>query len=687
MMNPDTFKLQLNHIVNFKNYREIPYLEEELVHSWENNNLSYMQNLMLIPVSSMSSFGSAVWDFNADADAGNVSINCRGASLRINWDSFENIPKFVITEIKCITYLYKLNPKLFINKDKNGKHVKANTLVKVTRDGLRFINHVFMLLNDKYGIDYIHKSFSSLAQLEKGMFEEAASTFEYTYHSDLKTFIDNLRHPFAKNVVGEIVDCKDPKTLPWKNRSNNGVRDAKIIPEQSFDKLVHYASFLVTDFLVTMGAEPTDKVAIKHLSIKSDSVKLFSELGFTKHIFDVYAASRLQLAGYDDEIINKMLPDLGINNHFKGRSGNLVPSYATKNSILFNKTGNTFADVLKITNLIKYAAEYLISQFTGMRPSEIASIPLDCIVEENNIHLIKSKVTKGRSSAIKDLFDDKWVAIPAIIDAVKCIQILNVIYQSDKLFSNVETKSINEDTKYLTSQSFKSQINNFIAYILGEEIASEIGFYPYMTRHTLAYHLFRADLGLPFISYQLKHLVQDAERYTSRGMHSGITLSYGHIGDELAKGTRGLRRQAEIEKVKSTMDPDGIYLGPKGIEHKQKLQNLFTGYMAEGYDKEDVFVAMVEQGIALVNMGTGFCYGGRTEDFDESIPCIGTLRCNPIRCKNAIVTKANAPKWREVYVENMQNLNKPEYACSSKQIQEAINEAKQVLEYLGEPMI
>jgi len=465
MMNPDIYKLQLNQLVDFKNHRDISYREEELVHSWENNNLSYLQNLMLIPVSSMSSFGSAVWDFNADADAGNVSINCRGSSLRIFWDNYENIPKFVITEIKCITYLYKLSPKLFINKDKNGKHIKANTLAKVTKDGLRFINHLFMLLNDKYGIEYIHKSFSSLTQLDKGMFEEAASTFEYTYHSDLKTFLDNLRHPFAKNVVGEMVDFKDPKTLPWKNRSNTGVGDAKIIPELNFDKLVRYSSFLVTDFLVTMGEEPTDKVAIKYLSIKSDSVKLFSELGFTKHVFDVYAASRLQLAGYDDEIINKMLPDLGINNNFKGRSGNLVPSYLTKNSILFNKTGNTFADVLKIINLIKYAAEYLISQFTGMRPSEIASIPLDCIVKENNIYLIESKVTKGRSSAIKDLFDDKWVAIPAIIDAVKCIQMLNVIYQSDKLFSNVETKSINNEKIYLTSQSFKIHINNLITYI------------------------------------------------------------------------------------------------------------------------------------------------------------------------------------------------------------------------------
>lgn len=181
-------------------------------------------------------------------------------------------------------------------------------------------------------------------------------------------------------------------------------------------------------------------------------------------------------------------------------------------------------------------------------------------------------------------------------------------------------------------------------------------------------------------------MIQDAERYTSDGVVSPVTLTYGYIGDKLALGTRGLRKQAEIERVKSTMDPDGVYLGPKGVEHKAKLKNLFMGYMAAGYEKQEVFEAMVEQGIALVNMGTGFCYGGRSEDFDESLPCIGTLRCNPVRCSNAVVTKANAPKWREVYVENIQNLTKPEYAENKSQIQEAINEAKRVLEYLGEPI-
>jgi hypothetical protein len=85
--------------------------------------------------------------------------------------------------------------------------------------------------------------------------------------------------------------------------------------------------------------------------------------------------------------------------------------------------------------------------------------------------------------------------------------------------------------------------------------------------------------------------------------------------------------------------------------------------------------------MAIVNMGTGFCFGG-VENFDESLPCVGTLRCNPIRCHNAVVTKSHAPKWREVYVSNRSLLNKKGYEDRQDQILEAMREAESVLKHL-----
>ena len=49
-----------------------------------------------------------------------------------------------------------------------------------------------------------------------------------------------------------------------------------------------------------------------------------------------------------------------------------------------------------------------------------------------------------------------------------------------------------------------------------------------------------------------------------------------------------------------------------------------------------------------------------------------------------IVTIKHAPKWREVYTLNKSNLNKPEYSHNREQILAAMNEARMVLENLGE---
>ena len=233
-------------------------------------------------------------------------------------------------------------------------------------------------------------------------------------------------------------------------------------------------------------------------------------------------------------------------------------------------------------------------------------------------------------------------------------------------------------------------MNIFISQLLGEKTAKELKFNPYMLRHTLTYQLFKAEVGLPLISFQLKHFVDSVSNYTSAGSTSLVTLGYGDIGEMLSKdGNRkgdkkSLRRAAELEAIKTAHNPNGTYYGGKANEHKKRLIKTFSGYMAEGYTEEEVYEAMVDQGVAIVYMGQGICYGNRAEEYDSSLPCIGSLRCNPARCKQAVVTTKHAPKWREVYTLNKANLNKPEYSQNRDQILAAMNEAKVVLESLGE---
>lgn len=233
----------------------------------------------------------------------------------------------------------------------------------------------------------------------------------------------------------------------------------------------------------------------------------------------------------------------------------------------------------------------------------------------------------------------------------------------------------------------KHTLKLYLNKILPTEHA-QTDFFMYVLRHTLAYQLFKADLGLPYISHQLKHfgnLVGAFHGASNKGF-STDTLGYGEIGEKLSGSSaesKGLRHKAEIKAIECSFDPDATYAGVNGKDHSERMKKVFHGYQAAGYSKEQIYEAMADQGMAIVNVGSGMCYGGKMEDFDDSLPCIGGLRCNPARCKNAVVTESHIPKWREVYVENMKVLERVSDGPLADQAREAVSEARMVLESLG----
>ena len=200
-------------------------------------------------------------------------------------------------------------------------------------------------------------------------------------------------------------------------------------------------------------------------------------------------------------------------------------------------------------------------------------------------------------------------------------------------------------------------------------------------RDTLAYQMFRIDLGLPFISYQLKHLVDLVDKETTLGTVSDVTLGYGNIGQILATNGR-IRQQVEREKVESNYDPDSAYYGGKGREHRSRMQKLFQGYIEEGYTKNEVFSALAEQGVGLIDVGGALCYGDRSEEFDLTLPCVGSLRCNPVRCKNAVISKNHLPRWKEIYLSNKSSLDNGTAGDNRIAVIEAIREAEEVIKFI-----
>ena len=653
---------------------------------------TYINALMERSVSKISKFSDNVWDFNSDYP--NAAQNVKGAKLRINFLKYKNIPKFVLTELKIILELALLNNLIFrpkLNSRKNNKKgtLKVNSLIPIFEKGLTFINQIFIQISQELGYEFVQTQIKTLSEVNTEHYHEAAKKYEYVKGRELDQFFEYLRSPSAvKYVFDKPLAYVELNSLNWRKLPSTEKKNKeKVLPDNVFENLSKIASLIVVDFLNATG-QKSKILDINSLEAlySSKYSSWANQVRVNHEILNAYIALRLRNKGYSSSSVLSIIEPYDWMLNKNGLACGLTLRKAlTSRNYQLDKLREYF-------NLVSYSCVYLVAQYTGMRPSELAEVKVQdcsCLVEEHEVWLIKSTVKKHQQEINTGLFDDKWVAIPIVRDAILAASYIAKIKSSPYLISNMDTVSSSNSPIPMGSTGITHQMNNFIVKILDATVANQIKFYPYMLRHTLTYQLFRAEVGLPLISFQLKHFVDSVSKFTSLGATSSVTLGYGEIGEMLSKdgsrtGNKSLRRSAELEAVKTVHNPNGTYYGGRAVEHKTNLIKLFQGYMAEGYTEEEVYEAMADQGMAIVYVGQGICYGNRNEEYDTTLPCIGSLRCNPARCSQAIVTSKHAPKWREVYILNKANLNKPEYAHNREQIQAAIGEAVMVLNSLGE---
>lgn len=692
---------KLNVLTGFVEHRF--YVLDSLNHNTNQDNdhvehkntpdAEYMSSLMNKPVSKLSIFSDCIWDFNSDYP--NAARNVQGAKLRINFSKYTEIPIFVLTEMKVMFELALLNNSIFRpsrkeRKSRVKKVLKANSLISIFENGLTFINEIFKQASYELGSEFVQEKIRTLSDITPEFYYKAATNYDRVKDVKLDQFFKYLRSPASvKYIFEKPIAYVELSSLKWKILANvDKPKKEQVLSDLVFESLSKLTSFIVVDFLNAIGDKEriADSSSLERFKT-SDYLSWASKAQISHETLNGYIALRLGNQGYSSSFVTSMIEPY---NWMLNKNSNVMGGQTLRKNL--KKLGYHLDDLREYFKILSYSCIYLIGQYTGMRPSELSEIQVkdcSCLIQNDGLWLLESKVKKHREETNTGLFDDKWVAIPIVRDAVLAASYIARMKASPYLVSNIDTVRPRSSPKAMDSTGITYQMNNLISRLLGEKLSNEIKFNAYMLRHTLAYQLFKAEVGLPLISFQLKHFVDSVSKYTATGSTSAVTLGYGEIGEMLSRdGNRvrykkSFRQAAELEAIKTAHNPNGVYYGGKANEHKKGLIKIFQGYIAEGYTEEEVYEAMVDQGVAVVYMGQGLCYGGKEED-DSSLPCIGSLRCNPARCKQAVVTSKHAPKWREVYILNKANLNKPEYSHNREQIIAAMNEAKMVLENLGE---
>lgn len=665
------------------------------------NSVVLFQAIINLPVSNLSVLGDSVWDFNGEP--GVLARSIQGAKSKFDFDKYENLNSTIIFEFK-IAMLCALQLPGAIKFGKSVKSYKPHTVLDVFKATASFVDAMCLRKRAEQGDEFFCGSNFSLSDFSETDYQVEAKAYEQAYRREIKQGFKFLRtHFLFENLFEKPIPYVDLDALDW---IQNSITDSKVRTRKKFfenhifEKNSHYATLAVVDFLKALDEPVCDLDSLGYYDICDYREAVKYDL--TRRSYDIYVAIRMTSRGYTARQVEQYLYSFDPEYLSPARPG-FVKDKEAICKLTSAKLDNGFYGFITHVN---NSAIYIVAQYTGMRPSELTGIMAQgCLSKSVFGHdLITSSVIKGRN-VYGELFGDKWAAIPIVRDAVKVLQILNRFKQNSYLISNMETirPGRQESSNSLSGHGFSYLLCRFLGVVLTSEELEPLDVSPYTLRHSLAHQMFRASVGLPFISYQLKHFGNLSESIAYNRV-SNVTVNYGGIGDALTSdggrdGGRSLRHEAEREFIVNACDPNGSFVGENAAGHRDRLVKYFQGYIENGFTKEEIFDRMVELDFAVINVGQGYCYGEASDEFDESVPCIGSIQCNPNRCKNAVVTKANAPKWREIYVQNTHALRKLEggliasdqtdytrFQKSIAQLKRAISEARGVLEGLGEEL-
>lgn len=685
----------------------LSYLGNELIFATSHSNdginaVELLAALMNLPASKLSLVKDMIWDFNGESHV--LARDIQGAKSRIDFGIYESLNSTILFELK-IAILCVLEIPGALRHTKRPVSYKPHTVLDTFKSVIPFVNQMCARKRAEHGDHFFERSHFSLADFTEQDYRTEAEAFDRAFRTTTLQGFRILRsHFLVENLFARPLVYVDLESLAWKQNSITNTKTRtrkKWFSNKIFEKCSREGSFAVVDFLNALKEDISDQDTLSRLDLVGYGQARNAQI--TRRNYDIYVAIRLTSRGYTGLEVKPYLY-------------NLEPDYWSPRNLGMLKDKEALCkltrapmdnDLYEYLTHISNSATYIIGQYTGMRPSELSGcLADDCLtVDEFGHDLIISSVIKNRE-VIRKLFDDMWVAIPIVKDAVKALRILNRFKQNPYLFSNMNTiePGMQHEANSLSGSGLDHQLCTFLANTLTCEEFEELEVSPYTLRHSLANQMLRAAVGLPFMSYQLKHFGHHASTIgqNMRGNRVGtVTIDYGGIGEALTSGggpDAPARIDAEKEFIMNSLNPAGGYAGDNASAHRARVEKYFTGYLEAGYSNDEIFERMAELNFAVINVGQGYCYGNATELDDPSIPCIGSLRCNPNRCKNAVVTEANAPKWQEIYVQNSLALGRLEadpkaafaklresddVSLSIKQLELAISEAKGVLLQLG----
>ena len=277
------------------------------------------------------------------------------------------------------------------------------------------------------------------------------------------------------------------------------------------------------------------------------------------------------------------------------------------------------------------AAMMLILLLTGMRSTETQFLFSNALFPEKGYWFIKSKVVKRRSKSAP--ISDGWLAIDITRDAFDVLAYFCSCTGNKFLFSSPFDRFTKHGRGYALGV-LNTKLSRWLHRIDVEGIYADWKFSIHQCRETLVFQLAKQQVGLPFISIQLKHFYS---RFYS--MPNDVTAGYGKYRAELTASVTGRMAEARESALHDLYGEDAKFAGGGAVAHKARIDAFFAGKGYFGASRVRYIKDLASRGIKVQPTSIGSC----TRNFelpvtDEEPPCYGDFECDP-NCDNHVITE------------------------------------------------
>lgn len=291
----------------------------------------------------------------------------------------------------------------------------------------------------------------------------------------------------------------------------------------------------------------------------------------------------------------------------------------------------------EVVDLIREAhssAIMLVLLFTAMRSSETKFLMCDSLRDKNGYWFIDSKVVKGKSKDIP--VSEGWLAIDITRDAYDVLFWVCQQTGNPYLFSSPVVGFAKSNAGYRGS-ALNTKLSRWIKRIDKQGLFASWTFSVHQCRETLVYQLAKQQVGMPFLSMQLKHFHSQFNN-----MPNAVTAGYGQYRSQLLASVAKRIADARESALMDVYGENAKFAGGGASAHKARIDTFFSGLGLFGKARERYIKSMAQRGVKLMPTSIGSC----TKNFivssgEQTPPCYGDYQCD-VDCGSHVITERSA---------------------------------------------